>query len=81
LFSTSTTNRGSDQSRHRCATVTSSLMPFICMAPSPASTITGLAGSASLAEIPYGMPHPIDASVLDRWAGTPGGRVRKRAYQ
>ena len=81
MFSTHTTNRGSAQSRQREATVMSSASPFICIAPSPASATSGRSGRASFAAMPYGSAEPIEASVLDRWAGTPAGRRRCRAYQ
>ena len=42
---------------------------------------TGRSGCSSLAARPYGMADPIEARVLDRWAGAPGGSCRNRAYQ
>jgi hypothetical protein len=43
----------------------SSARPFICMAPSPAKTMTGRSGCANLAPMPYGTAGPMVASVPD----------------
>ncbi|KAG0737060.1 hypothetical protein G6F24_018099 [Rhizopus arrhizus] len=48
-FSTSTTSVGLAQSFQRWALVLSSLIPSICMAPSPTSATTGRPGGANLA--------------------------------
>src|ERR1044072_7397624 len=45
------------------ATVISSLMPFICIAPSPTSAITGRSGFVNFAATAHGTPGPIVASV------------------
>jgi len=49
LLSTITTSRGSAHRFQYFARVMSPLMPFICMAPSPSSAITGRVGCANFA--------------------------------
>ena len=49
LFSTITTRCGFDQSRQYFAMVIISLMPFICIAPSPMKAITVRSGKAIFA--------------------------------
>ncbi|MNS58766.1 hypothetical protein D3C72_916950 [compost metagenome] len=81
LFSTSTTSVGSAQSFQRCAMVINSLMPNICIAPSPTSATTGRPGWASLAARAYGTPQPMLASPPDTDPIMPSRNCTSRAYQ
>src|SRR3954471_14031499 len=65
LLNTQTTQVRFDHSRQYLATVMSSAMLFICMAPSPTSATTGRSGWANLAAIAYGTAAPIEASPPD----------------
>ena len=51
LWNTQTINRGSFHCRLKRLMVSNSAMPFICIAPSPTSAITGRSGWANLAPI------------------------------
>ncbi len=51
MLSTATMSRGSCHSDQYLATVISSAIPFICMAPSPTSARAGRPGWANLAPI------------------------------
>src|ERR1700722_7832972 len=61
--------------------VMSSARPFICIAPSPANTITGRPGLPNLAPIPYGTPGPIVARLPDREPRMSPWNLSWRAYQ
>ncbi|GAA5231362.1 hypothetical protein GCM10025794_27030 [Massilia kyonggiensis] len=78
---THTIQRGSFHRFQYLATVISSAMLFICMAPSPTSAITGRSGCANLAAIAYGTAAPIDASPPDSEYIWPRCTLRSRAYQ
>jgi len=65
LFSTATMSRGFSHSRQYLPIVMSSLIPFICMAPSPTSAMTGRPGWPNFAPMAYGTPGPIVARVPD----------------
>ena len=67
--------------RQYLAIVISSLMPFICMAPSPTSAITVRSGKANLAAMAYGTPGPMLARPPDRLAFMPLRNLISRAYQ
>src|ERR1700754_4567131 len=61
--------------------VSSSAMPFICMAPSPVSAIAGRSGWANLAPIAYGTAAPMVARPPDSDPRTSPRMRRCRAYQ
>ena len=61
--------------------MTSSAIPFICIAPSPTSAIAGRSGCAHFAPITYGTPGPIVASVPDSDACIPLRIAMCRAHQ
>ncbi|SAL88940.1 hypothetical protein AWB74_08813 [Caballeronia arvi] len=63
------------------ATVMSSAMLFICMAPSPTSAMTGRSGNANFAAIAYGTAAPIDASPPESEQCMPRFTFKSRAYQ
>src|ERR1700761_1320570 len=73
--------RGSAHCFQYFATVMSSAMLFICIAPSPTIAITGRPGCANFAAIAYGTAAPIDASPPDNDAIMPRRIFRSRAYQ
>ena len=54
-------------------------MPFIWIAPSPTSAITGRSGYANFAAIAYGTPGPIVASVPESDAIIPARSLQRRA--
>src|ERR1700738_3567617 len=74
LLNTQTIHRGSAQRRQYFATVISSAMLFICIAPSPTNAITGQSGCANLAAMAYGTAAPLEAIM-------PRRIFRSRAYQ
>src|SRR3546814_19836041 len=76
-----TMKRGSCQRFQYCLTVSSSALPFICIAPSPTIAITGLCGCAILAAIAYGTPLPMLASLPDSEPIMPRRSLMSRAYQ
>src|SRR5205823_1713575 len=61
LLKTPQIQRGFFHCRQYFATVISSAMLFICIAPSPTTAMTGRSGCANLAAIAYGTAAPIDA--------------------
>ena len=63
LFSTRKMIRGSLQRFQYFATVISSLIPFICIAPSPVIAIATRSGDANFAAIAYGTAGPIVARL------------------
>src|ERR1700710_61112 len=63
------------------ATVISSAMLFICIAPSPTSATTARSGKANFAAMAYGTAAPIDASPPDSEHIMPRRALRSRAYQ
>src|SRR4051812_29311081 len=81
LLNTHTIQRGSAQRCQYLATVISSAMLFICIAPSPTSAMTGRPGWANLAAIAYGTAAPIEASPPDSEHIWPRWIFRSRAYQ
>ena len=81
MFSTRTINRESTQRRQYLPTVISSFNPFICMAPSPTSAITGRSGCTNFAATAYGTPGPIVASVPESDAIMSRRSLRSRANQ
>ncbi len=81
LSRTRTTRRGSFHSFQYFEIVTSSAMPFICMAPSPASATTTRSGKANLAAIAYGTADPIVARFPESEAIIPSRIRTSRAYQ
>ena len=56
-------------------------MPFICIAPSPANTITGRSGFPNLAPMPYGTPGPMVARLPDSDPRMSPRNRNWRAYQ
>src|SRR3954468_21816913 len=81
LLKTPQIQRGVFHCRQYLATVISSAMLFICMAPSPTSAITGRLGWANLAAIAYGTAAPIEARPPDSEYIWPRWTRRSRAYQ
>src|SRR5690348_17750511 len=73
--------RGSDHSFQYWPMVMSSLLPFICIAPSPTRAMATRSGNANLAAITYGTPGPIVASPPESEAIMPSRIFRSRAYQ
>src|SRR3954453_242413 len=81
LLKTPQIQRGLFHCRQYFATVISSAMLFICIAPSPTTAMTGRSGCANLAAIAYGTAAPIDASPPDSEHFMPRRIFRSRAYQ
>src|SRR4051812_49773607 len=81
LFQTQQIHLWFGQRRQYLATVISSAMLFICMAPSPTSAMTGRPGWANLAAIAYGTAAPIEASPPESEHIWPRWILRSRAYQ
>src|SRR5947207_1754191 len=81
LLKTPQIQRGVFHCRQYLATVISSAMLFICMAPSPTSATTGRSGWANLAAIAYGTAAPIEARPPDSEHLMPRLIFRSRAYQ
>src|SRR5213596_1634873 len=81
LFQTQQIHLGFVQRRQYLATVISSAMLFICMAPSPTRAMTGRPGWANFAPIAYGTAAPMDARPPDREHIMPRRILRSRANQ
>src|ERR1700760_3916815 len=81
LLKTQQIQFGVAHSRQYLATVISSAMLFICMAPSPTSAMTGRSEWANFAAIAYGTAAPIEASPPDSEHFMPRRILRSRAYQ
>src|ERR1700739_546286 len=81
LLKTPQIQRGVFHCRQYLATVISSAMLFICMAPSPTNATTGRSGWANLAAIEYGTAAPIEARPPDSEHIIPRLIFRSRAYQ
>src|SRR3954469_8426817 len=81
LLSTSVIQRGSDHSFQYFATVMSELMPFICIAPSPANAIAMRSGKQNFAATAYGTAGPIVARLPEPDAIMPRRTLMSRAYQ
>src|SRR5437763_16839898 len=81
LFNTSTTNRGSFHSFQYFFTVTRTLLPFICIAPSPTSAKSSRSGDADFAAPAYGIGSPMVARFRDSDPIIPTRKTRYREYQ
>src|SRR5215472_895351 len=81
LLKTPQIQRGLDHRRQYLATVMSSAMLFICMAPSPTNAITGRSGWANFAAMAYGTAAPIEARPPESEHIMPRRIFRSRAYQ